>query len=391
MVQVNPIFVEAVDSDGQVIARSPNLKEDSLRFFPEYIGKFRNTILANGPVRQYQFVVRKNGKTYGYLLVAMSLDSAQMVLKKLKTTLLIAFPLVLFVLFFWARFIAGKSIEPVMAIIETSDKITRRNLHERVPLPANKDELYLLATTINRLLDRIEQAMEREKQFTSDAAHELKTPLQVMKGNMEILIRKPRNPEEYQNKIKSCLHEINRMAHLVDQLLLLARFESQRKAIDVRTVPLDELVEQVIQKKLWQIEEKKINLKVDIRELVTVKSDPYLLHIIFENVLSNAVKYTPEGGMVSVTMGKNENQIPFLSILDSGPGIKPEDLDKIFNRFYRSDPLKHPHIKGTGLGLSIVKRLSEILQLEFSLKSEPGKGLLVYMAFPEKKADKTRE
>ncbi|UBM63092.1 HAMP domain-containing protein [Candidatus Sulfidibacterium hydrothermale] len=383
MVQVNPVFVEAVDSNGEVIARSPNLKEDSLRFLPEYVGKYRNTTLANGPVRQYQYAIRKNGKTYGYLLVAMSLDSAQMVLKKLKTTLLIAFPVVLIILFFWARFIAGKSIRPVMAIIETSDKITRTNLHQRVPLPGNKDELYLLSTTINRLLDRIEQAMEREKQFTSDAAHELKTPLQVMKGNMEILIRKPRNPEEYQSKIKSCLHEINRMAHLVDQLLLLARFESQREALDIREVPLDELVEQVIQKKLWQIEEKKINLKVDIQELVTVKSDPYLLHIIFENVLSNAIKYTPEKGTVTVNMGK-ENHKPFLSIQDSGPGIKPEDLDKIFDRFYRSDPLKHPHIKGTGLGLSIVKRLSEILHLEFVLKSNPGEGLLVYIAFPEK-------
>jgi len=382
MVQVNPVFVETIDNHGKLIARSPNLKDDSLRYIPDLTGKYSNTTLANGPVRQFQLVVKIDGRSYGHLMVAMSLESAQMVLKKLKTTLLIAFPIILLVLFFWARFIAGKSIQPVTTIIETADKITRNNLDDRIKLPNNKDELHLLVTTINRLLNRIEQAMEREKQFTSDAAHELKTPLQVMKGNMEILIRKSRSEEEYQTKIKSCLKEINRMAHLVDQLLLLARFESQKAALDLREVPLDELTEQVIQKKLWQIEQKQITLKMDIQELARVKSDPYLLHIIFENVLSNAVKYTPENGSISITIGREDN-LAFVGIQDSGVGISPDELNKIFDRFYRADALKHPNIKGTGLGLSIVKRLSEILHLDFKLKSKQGEGLLVKIIFPE--------
>jgi heavy metal sensor kinase len=384
MVQVNPIFVQTIDIHGKIIARSPNLKNDSLHFIPAYAGKFVNTTLAEGPIRQFQLPIKRGGKNYGFLLVAMSLDSTQMVLTKLKRTLLLAFPVVLLVLFFWARFIAGKSIKPVMTITKTADKITQKNLGERIPLPNNKDELHQLVTTINKLLDRIEQAMEREKQFTSDAAHELKTPLQVMKGNMEILIRKPRSTEEYQTKINHCLKEIDRMAHLVDQLLLLARFESQKEALDIRNVPLDELAEQVIQKKLWQIEQKKINLKMDIRELVSVQSDTYLLHIIFENILSNAIKYTPENGTISITIGR-ENNRAFLNVRDSGKGINPEEMDKIFNRFYRSDPLRHPNIKGTGLGLSIVKRLGEILQINFKLESKPDKGLLVRMLFPEQK------
>lgn len=383
MVQVNPVFVQVIDNHQKIIARSPNLKNDSLRFTPDGSGKFINTTLAGNPIRQFQFVIRKEGKRYGYLLVGMSLEGAQMVLKTLKRTLLLAFPIVLLVLFFWARFIAGKSIQPVTTIIKTADKITQKNLSERIQLPNNKDELHLLVTTINQLLDRIEQAMDREKQFTSDAAHELKTPLQVMKGNMEILIRKPRTAEEYKTKINSCLHEINRMAHLVDQLLLLARFESQKEALDIREIPLDELTEQIIQKKLWQIEQKKILLKMDIREVVSVKSDPYLLHIIFENILSNAIKYTPDNGTISITMGYENNQA-YLGIKDSGTGISTNDIDKIYDRFYRSNPLRHPDIKGTGLGLSIVKRLSEILQLDLKLTSREGEGLQVNIFFPEK-------
>ena len=380
MVQVNPIFVQVIDNKGNIVARSPNLKNDSLHLITGQTGNYSNSTLAEGPIRQYQLPILKNGKNYGYLLVAMSLDSARMVLKKLTTTLLIAFPVVLLVLFFWARFIAGKSIKPVTTIIKTADKITRNNLYERIQPPDTKDELFLLVTTINRLLERIENAMEREKQFTSDAAHELKTPLQVVKGNMEILIRKPRNSEEYKSKIKGCLNEIDRMAHLVDQLLLLARFESQKEALDNRDISLDELTEQVIQKQLWQIKDKNINLKLDIRELVKVHSDPYLLHIIFENILSNAVKYTPENGTITITIGKDDNR-PFISFRDTGIGIEPKELGKIFDRFYRSEPLKHYTIKGTGLGLSIVKRLGEILNIDFEIKSTPGDGFMIKALF----------
>ncbi len=383
MVEVNPVFVEAVDSKGGIIARSPNLKTDSLRFNPGFSGKFINCTLADNPIRQYQITIEKDGKRYGYLMVAMSLNGAQMVLKKLKTTLWFAFPVVLLVLFLWARFFAGKSIQPVTTIIRTAEKITRNNLGERIPLPPNKDELYHLVNTINRLLDRIEQAVEREKQFTSDAAHELKTPLQVMKGNMGILIRKPRDEKEYREEIRHCLSETDRMAHLVDQLLLLARFESQKKALDIRPVALDDLVDQVIRKKLWQIEEKKLNLKLDIGELISVNSDPYFLHIRWENLFSNTVKYTPVQGKVVLSIG-NENNYPYLSIRDNGPGIKPEEKEKIFNRFYRSGSTEYPDIKGTGLGLSIVKRLCEILQLDLLIESETGKGFFVKLLFTQK-------
>jgi len=157
----------------------------------------------------------------------MSLQDATMVLHNLLKTMVILYPLILLLLFIIARIIAGKSIKPISAIIKTSNIITKDNLKSRIQLPQNQDELYILSQTINSLLDRIENTIEREKQFTSDASHELRTPLTVIKGTLEVLIRKPRQHEEYIEKINFCISEVNRLNHLVDQLLLLARFENQ--------------------------------------------------------------------------------------------------------------------------------------------------------------------
>jgi len=384
VVEVNPVFIEITSPEGKMIDKSPNLKSDSLTLFKNAKNGFSNAMLSGIPIRQYQLPIKNQNQTIGYLLVAMSQKGPVMVLQKLKSTLLIAFPIVLLILFFWARFIAGKGIRPVTTIIHTADKITQTNLEERIPVPQNKDELRLLVETINQLLNRIENAIKREKQFTSDAAHELKTPLQVMKGNMEILMRKPRAIEDYQNKIQQCLKEVDRMSHMTDQLLLLARFESQTEALQKETIYLNETAEQLIKRKWSQVEEKQINLKISTKEVISTTTDPYLLHIVLDNLLSNAIKYTPDQGSITVEIGA-ENQAPYLSITDTGMGIPKEEQDRIFDRFYRSDAMKHPSIKGTGLGLSIVKRLTEILNLDFKLESESEKGTKITLIFPKNK------
>ncbi len=369
MLEINPVFVQIVDNQGRVIEKSPNLKDKSLRFFAQADKSFENYRLDSIPIRQYQTQIVKNGRKYGYLIVGMSHQNARWIMQKLKRTLIISFPIVLTLLFLWALYFAGRSIKPVTEIINTAENITQNNLSQRITLPENRDELYTLAKTINQLLNRLESAIEREKEFTSDAAHELKTPLQVMKGNIEVLLRKPRTNEEYRVKIEKCVREIDRMSHLTDQLLLLARFESQQKAIDIKKVSLDEIIEQVIQKKWWQIQEKQLSFKFNIKQLSGVLTDPYLIHIIIDNLLANAIKYTPKNGKIEIDLGQNGNQT-YIKIANTGAQISKDDLAHIFNRFYRSKNIKNPNIKGTGLGLSIVKRLSEMLGLSVDVTSD---------------------
>ncbi|MCO6163432.1 cell wall metabolism sensor histidine kinase WalK [Flavobacterium sp. NRK F7] len=379
-IKVNPVFVEFYDNNKQLIDKSPNLNDAHLQLFDENCNeKFINSSLNNIPLRQTQTSILNKGKVVGYLVVAMSLEDFEIV-KILKEILLITFPIILIILFLIARFFAGRSIKPVSTIIETSSKITKDNLQTRIPLPNNKDELFTLSENINNLLDRIENTIEREKQFTSDASHELRTPLAVIKGTMEVLIRKSRSQEEYESKINFCISEVNRLNHMVDQLLLLARFENQKQNSKEETIYLNAIILDCLARFSEKIETKKIQIKTLFSDDFYYLSDHYLVSIIISNLISNAVKYTNEKGNIFLSLTQQKNQIIF-SIQDNGIGISNENVDKIFNSFYRSDVSDHPEIKGTGLGLSIVKRLCDLLKIEITVHSVLNEGTEIKLRF----------
>ena len=380
-VKVNPVFVQFFDYNNKLIDKSPNLKGLQLELYSvQKDNQFVDSFLDKQPIRQIQIPLLAKGKKVGYLFVAMSLDEATLILTNLRTTLYIAFPLILIVLFLIARFIAGRSIKPIKIITQTSSQITKDNLKERIVLPQNKDELYVLSKTINDLLDRIENAVEREKQFTSDASHELRTPLTVLKGTLEVLIRKPRTQSEYEEKISYGISEVNRLNNLVDQLLLLARFENQIQSLKTEKVYLNALLLDILTRYSLKANEKKISINHQFFEEYYVQSDSYLVSIILSNIISNAIKYSNENGVISITLSQNETTT-ICTISDNGIGISKEDLGKITNPFYRSNPTNHPEIKGSGLGLSIVKRLAELLNIQFKIQSEINKGTSVILSF----------
>ncbi|HEY4628653.1 MAG TPA: HAMP domain-containing sensor histidine kinase [Flavobacterium sp.] len=381
-VAVNPVFIQFYDEKGNLAEKSPNLKIHTL-IFNRNIGdnEFFDTKLVNKSIRQIQVPIFQNAVKKGYLLVAMSLEDAKMVLHNLFQILIFSYPLILLVLFVIARLIAGRSIKPINSIIETSNIITRDNLKSRIPLPQNRDELYTLSQTINNLLDRIENTIEREKQFTSDASHELRTPLTIIKGTLEVLIRKPRNQEEYQEKINFCVSEVNRLNHLVDQLLLLARFENQNKSLKIEKVCLNVIILDTISRYSSIIQSKKIHISTDFVKEYYVDNDAYLLSIIINNLVSNALKYSNENAKLNIVI-TDENEKIECHIIDSGIGIPADDLQKIFNQFYRSKTIENTGIKGSGLGLSIVKRLCALLHIDIKITSKENIGTTVFLSFP---------
>ncbi len=380
---VNPVFIQFVDQNRNVIEKSPNLKKSSL-IFNENNGenKLFDTKLADNSIRQIQVPIYQKTKIIGYIIIAMSLEDATMVLNNLFEVLLIVYPLILMVLFFIARFIAGRSIKPISSIITTSNIITKDNLTSRIPLPQNRDELYILSQTINNLLDRIETAIEREKQFTSDASHELRTPLTVIKGTLEVLIRKPRNPAEYEEKINFCVTEVDRLNHLVDQLLLLARFENQKQSLKIEKVYLNAIFLDTIARNSTAIQSKNITITTDFSRDYYIETDSYLFLIIVNNLISNALKYSNQNGNLTVHIKSVASRIE-CHIIDSGIGIPADDLENIFNQFYRSQSNAHPEIKGTGLGLSIVKRLCSLLTIDIAITSEENIGTRVVLSLFE--------
>lgn len=379
-VDVNPVFVEFYDNNRELIDKSPNLKDKDLILYDQSKdNKFVDAEINGKKIRQIQTEIFDNKKIVGYMVVAMSMDDADFIII-LQNVLLITYPLILVILFFIARFFAGRSIAPISAIIETSSTITKDNLSSRIQLPNNKDELYHLSLQINQLLDRIESAVEREKQFTSDASHELRTPLAVIKGTLEVLIRKPRTKEEYNQKIAYCINEVDRLNTLVDQLLLLARFENQKQNIKNDTIYLNTLILDILSRHSISLKEKNIAVTTSIKEDATLTSDYYLISIIFNNIISNAIKYSNFYGKLRIEAISTENGLE-CKISDNGLGISKEDLDKIYNSFFRSNVTSHPEIKGTGIGLSIVKRLCDLLNIKIAIDSTENKGTTVLLSF----------
>ena len=382
-IEVNPTFVQVCDTNGIVIKKSGNLLDSELKFYADKKTKnFFNTLLSKQPTRQLQMPIQNpNGKILGYLIIAIPLEESALVLNNLKFVLLFAYPVVLIALFFITRFFAGKSIEPVNKVISTAERITKENLEERIELPLHNDELYKLTSTINQLLDRLEDTVLREKQFTSDASHELRTPLAVIKGTLEVLIRKPREVEQYESKISYCINEVNRMSTIIDQLLTLARYDSSKISPNITKIKLKDNVQSVVDRLKNQLIPKNINVKIINDEGLSVIADPDMTDIILENILSNSIKYSVKDTNIDIKIEK-ENSAIICSIKDEGIGMTGEQISNIFDRFYRADESRNSQIGGNGLGLSIVKKLADLQNLNLEIKSQPQIGTTIIIYFP---------
>ena len=385
-IQVNPVFIQIFDKNGNLMDKSPNLKGDELPFRKqEQFGGHFNENLNKKPIRQIQIPIEHDGKIKGYLVAAMSLESSNMVFLKLKNVLIISYLLLLAGLYFISRFLAGRSIVPIRNIIETTSRITKNNLNERVNLPDYKDELFDLSSSINELLQRIENAIHKERQFTSDASHELRTPLSSLRGTLEVLIRKPREQFEYEEKIKYSLSEIDRMTTIIEQLLVLARLDSNSntnnlvaKTTIYESLPI--LIDEILSRYKNEISAKNLTLDLHMELQNESMAQKYYANLILDNMIGNAIKYSTKNSNLQITVTDTETGI-ICGIKDEGIGIKKEDIEKLFHPFFRSDALNHREIFGNGLGLSIAKKAADAINAKLFVESELGVGTTVTIAF----------
>lgn len=379
--QVNPVFIQLMDSRLHLMDKSPNLKEDVLPIDEtRTIGQHFDGKLKDRDIRLVQVPIKDKDLTKGYIVAAMSSESAISVLNKLQMVLGLTFPFLLGGLFFVSRYLAGMSIKPIRELTGTATRITRNNLQERMPLPANRDEIYELADGFNNLLTRIERALEREKQFTSDASHELRTPLAAIRGTLEVLIRKPRTPEEYEEKICFCLKEIDRLNGMLEQLLQLARMDSETNIRNNRFAGIEEVIEKSLKGFEALIQSKGLRIQFSNDQSATCQFPAYYLQLIVDNVLGNAIKYTTPGKAIFISIKKVEDRAALI-IRDEGIGIQEIDLAYIYDNFFRSQPLEHKYISGNGLGLSIVKKAADAIHAELEISSIVGEGTTVAIIF----------
>jgi two-component system heavy metal sensor histidine kinase CusS len=383
-VEVNPVFLQVVDTSGKEIRKSENLFSSSLKLRSGLHGRsYYNSTLSGASVRQLQLPIQSTeNKTLGYLLIALPLDEAELLLFSLRIVLLIVYPISLFITFTISRFIAGKSITPVGTMISTAEHITKENLGERIELPPHKDELYRLTATINQLLDRLQEAVVREQQFTSDASHELRTPLTAMKGTLEVLIRRPRKSEQYVAKVMEVIGEVNRLSSLVEQLLTLARYEGEQEKRALVPLDLSEQIAGVLARMHSSLAEHKTKVVFNQSGRHIVHADEHMMEILLTNIFSNTLKYSDEGTSLTIHIEEIDKQV-VCAIADQGYGISAEQLPHIFDRFYRTDESRNSSVAGTGLGLAIAKRLADLQSISLSVQSKAGEGTTFILLFPK--------
>ena len=203
----------------------------------------------------------------------------------------------------------------------------------------------------------------------------------MLKGTLEVLIRKPREREHYETRIQFCLTELNRMGRMIDQLLLLARYESSKMNPHIETIVLSRHLENVIERVRLSALAKSISITVDHAENALVAADPGMLDMMFENILSNAIKYSPSGSLIAIVVERTATAI-VCRICDQGIGIPEEKLNAVFDRFYRVDESRNSGTGGLGLGLSIVKKLADLQLIKISVESKEKCGTSFSLTFP---------
>jgi heavy metal sensor kinase len=269
--------------------------------------------------------------------------------------------------------LARRALKPVDRMAETARRISAEHLTGRLEETGAGDELDKLARTLNEMLGRLDAAFKEMRQFTADASHELQTPLTILKGEMEVGLRSLRSPEEYQRILKSALEETDRIAHLVEGLLLLARADAGVLRMDRHPVDLGQLIEEISGQTRILAEARSVNLHLGPVKPVSAEGDHAHLRRLLLNLVDNGIKYTPPGGHVTISL-QSEGGWASIRVEDTGIGIPPEDQARIFQRFYRSAGARLRGEGGAGLGLCIARSIAEAHGGRIELESAPGQG-----------------
>jgi two-component system OmpR family sensor kinase len=329
--------------------------------------------LAPFPVRVLTWPVVRGGRVTGLIQVGMSRETLEKTRGGFLLIMAGMLPVALLLAGGGGWVLARKALKPVDRMTETARRISAEHLDRQVQGSGTGDELDRLARTLNEMLGRLNLSFREIRQFSADASHELQTPLTVLKGEIEVGLRSPRKPEEYQAILRSALEETDRIARLVEGLLLLSRSDAGVLRMDRRPVELKTQVEEVIGAIRPLALSRSVNLEGESLEPVQIMGDPDHLRRLFLNLLDNGIKYTPAGGSVEVSLHKDDRWA-YLRIRDSGIGIAPEDQEKIFRRFTRAERARSQGGSGSGLGLAIAKSIAEAHGGRIGLESAEGRG-----------------
>jgi heavy metal sensor kinase len=371
-------FYQFLDPRGRLDPRWPHFRGQSFQVSAKALANAREgyatfeTLEGPGPypTRVLTFPVVARGRMVNVLQVGMSLEALEMARRHFLWAVAALMPVGLLLAGGGGWLLARRALRPVDQMTRAARRIEAEHLAQRLEGAEVNDELGRLAQTLNEMLARLEAGFAQVRRFSADASHELRTPLTVLKGEIEVALRNPRGADEYRRVLASTLEEVERMARLVDELLLLSRADAGALRWESEPVELDRLVEEATKQADVLARPKRIGVTLTEVAPLIVRGDGQRLKQLLLNLVDNAIKYTPDGGQVTLSLratgrppsdpaASGAEEWAEIGVRDTGVGIPPEELPRIFERFYRADAARSREAGGAGLGLCIGKTIAE--------------------------------
>lgn len=387
-------FAQLFDENGDLIDKSSNLNatlplsEMTRRTAPDRTEPvFEQGTDAEGhrlriaTMTRYDFI---NGERQfqSYAQVGIRLDRHEQQLRQMAVGLASVSLAVWFIGMIVAALLIRHWLHSLASLKQAAGQLSLDKLaKQRVLVATADDEIAGLANTLNRLLDQLENAHTTQQRFVADASHELRTPLTILRGEIEVALRRPRSVEEYREVLQSNKEEIENLSRLTENLLLLARADAGQALTSQTDVDVSQVAREVCSKLLATAERRNVSVSCSADEYVTVRGDRLALERVLFNLIDNAISYSPPGDTVGVAIRSDAGQA-LIEITDAGPGIPPEHLPHLFDRFFRADQSRSREHEGAGLGLAIVKAFVEAHQGSVEVRSEIGHGTVFTVKLP---------
>jgi two-component system heavy metal sensor histidine kinase CusS len=335
---------------------------------------------ANKEVRGISTVVALRDGTRVTAVVARSMADREALLSRYLRDMLLRLLLGLLAAVVLSYLLVRQALRPLRTMANEAAAITVHQLSSRLTENTAPAELRDLAATLNSMLARLEEGFSRVWQFTVDLAHDLRTPLGNLRGANEVALTRPRSQDEYQALLGSNIEECERVSRTIENVLFLARAESPQFAMQRTTFDLGEEMGRLVD--YFEGVAAEAGVAIDVDADTSLYADRDLFRRVMSNLLSNALRYTPAGHAISIQSHRDANGVTVV-VQNPGPGIPPEHIEKLFDRFYRVDRSRSDSALSTGLGLSIVKSIMELHSGQVTAESSPLRGTLFTLRFPQ--------
>ncbi len=381
-------YINIINSKGQPILISENIDAEIFRLFanlPLSLNNqplFKNLIGKNIQLRAISLAIPYKNSLF-VIRIATPLKPVNKILNTILSFMVILIGVLLFITSFTGELFARNVLMPVVKVTNLADKITYKDLSTRIPENESDEEMRHLIKSFNTMIDRLNTSFNHISEFSSHVAHELKTPLAIIRGEIELALDQDRTSNEYKKTLKDCLSEIERMIRIIKDLLLLSKLDFNPDIFQFERINLTDLMDEISEHSKILAMNKHITVNYKgATEPIFINGDKVHLRRLFLNIIHNAIKFTPAGkGIITIAVKSATDNVS-IDIVDTGVGIPEEFLGKVFEKFFRAHKDIEQTEPGSGLGLSIALAIAKAHQGHISVQSQPDKGSTFTVTLP---------